>query len=67
MMDRIPREWRRDRIRDRMAGLPCLPSVPSMMPIVFGGDVGLSVIVVADGNGDKLLSCTVDVDELDDG
>mmetsp|Transcript_6653 Transcript_6653/g.14775 ORF Transcript_6653/g.14775 Transcript_6653/m.14775 type:complete len:97 (-) Transcript_6653:494-784(-) len=35
---RIPRECKRERIRERMAGLPCLPSVPSMIPTVIGAD-----------------------------
>mmetsp|Transcript_2359 Transcript_2359/g.4339 ORF Transcript_2359/g.4339 Transcript_2359/m.4339 type:complete len:105 (+) Transcript_2359:1342-1656(+) len=35
---RIPRECKRERIRERMAGLPCLPSVPNMIPTVIGDD-----------------------------
>src|SRR5210317_75479 len=38
IMDRIPRECNNDRIRDRIAGLPCLPRVPSMIPMVLGSE-----------------------------
>lgn len=69
MMERISREWRRDRLRDGMAKLPRISMFPTMMTIVFGGAVGLLVSEVVEIDGDLAFSHLCDVvlgDNVDD-